>query len=86
MSNKSPLPKSAQTIPTGTLALICGIGALILLFSNLAFACLLGIIGLITGMVTLNSHVEKLDKILALIGMILSFIPIVSAVIIVIER
>ncbi len=86
MSSKPPTPEFKQTIPTGTLTLICGIGALALLFQNLGFACLLGTMGIILGIVTLNTHAKTLDKILARIGTLLSFVPILYAMLIWIRK
>ncbi len=86
MSRKPPAPESKQTIPTGTLTVICGIGALALLFQNLGFACLLAAIGIILGIVTLNTRAKTLDKILARIGILLSFVPVIYAMALLIKR
>ena len=61
--------------------MICGIGAIANLVQNLAIACLIGIVGISIGMATLRMRGERLDKTLASMGIILSFIPIVYAVI-----
>ena len=81
MSNRPSSFKFAQIFPTGTIAMICGIGAIANLVQNLAIACLIGMVGISIGMATLRMRVERLDKTLAFMGIILSFIPIVYAVI-----
>ncbi len=86
MSDKPPSPKFAQTIPTGIVAMICGIGALASLSQNLFSACLLGISGLVIGIATLKTHAEELDKISAMIGMILSLTPMIYAIVILIKK
>ncbi len=86
MSNKPPAPELKQTIPIGTLTVICGISALALLFQNLGFACLLAAIGIILGVVTLNTDAKPLDKILARIGTLMSFVPIIYAMVLLINK
>lgn len=82
MSNKPSSPKVAQTIPIGTVAIICGIGALSALSQNLMVACIIGIVGVVVGITTLKMKAEKLDKISATIGIILSFAPMIYAIVI----
>lgn len=86
MSNKPPLSGFGQINPTGTVAVTCGTGALTLLFRNLVVACLLGMVGIVIGIVTLKIGAEKLDKIFAVIGIALSFIPIIYAMVALITR
>ncbi len=86
MSSKPPSSKFAQTIPIGTVVIICGIGALTFLFQNLVIACLLGILGMIIGVATLKIHTEKLNKIFAMIGIILSLTPMIHAIVILIKK
>ena len=82
MPNKSQSSKFAEIIPTGTVAIICGIGAITTLFQNLVIACIVGIVGI----ATLRMQVEKLDKIFAMIGINLSFIPIIYMLIILVKK
>jgi len=49
MCNKPPLSKWADIIPTGTVVIICGIGAITGLFQNLVIACVVGIVGIAIG-------------------------------------
>lgn len=86
MSNKPPLSKFAAIIPSGTVAIICGIGAVSVLFQNLIIACLIGTIGIVLGITTLRLQVEKLDQIFAVVGITLSFVPIIYAVAIFVWR
>ncbi|MCI0551782.1 MAG: hypothetical protein L0287_12580 [Anaerolineae bacterium] len=80
MPNKPPSSKFAEIIPTGVVAIICGIVAVSVLFQNLIIACLVGTIGIVVGIATLRLQVEKLDKIFAVIGINLSFVPMIYAV------
>lgn len=84
MSNK-PF-KFGQIFPTGTIALLCGIGAITTLPQDLAIACLIGTVGISIGVLTLRMQVEKLDKILAVIGTIFSLIPIIYTIIALVKR
>jgi hypothetical protein len=86
MPSKTPLSKFAQTIPIGTVAMICGISGINLLSQNLVVACLLGTLGVIIGIATLKIHAEKLDKIFAMIGIILSLIPMIYAVVSLVKK
>ena len=86
MSHKHPSGEFAAIIPTGTIAMICGIGALATLSQNLAIACLTGIVGIAIGIATLRMHVEKRDKIFAAIGIALSIAPVIYAIVIFIQK
>ena len=81
MPNKSQSPRFAEIAPTGAISAICGMGAISILSRNLLFACCVGVIGLLIGIVTLRMQVERLDKILAGFGIALSIIPIVYAIV-----
>jgi hypothetical protein len=48
----------------------------------LVIACIAGIVGIIIGIATLRMQVEKLDKIFAMIGIILSLVPMIYAIVI----
>jgi hypothetical protein len=76
---KPPSPKIAETIPIGSVAVICGMGAIRILFRNLIIACLAGAIGIVAGIAILRMQVEKLDKIFVAIGLTLSIVPMVYA-------
>jgi hypothetical protein len=82
MPNKQPTYKFAETIPMGIVAIVCAIGALSVLLHNLMIACLLSLIGFGIGIVTLRMQAERLDKILAMIEIVLSFIPVIYAIVI----
>jgi len=82
MSNKYAAYKSAETIPIGVVATVCSVGALTVLQHHLIIACLLALIGFGIGLVTLRMQAEKLDKILAMIGIVLSFISLIYAIVI----
>jgi hypothetical protein len=86
MPNKPPLSKLVEIIPTGTVAIICGIGAIRTLFQNLVIACAVGIVGIAIGIATLRIDVEKSDKFLAMIGIILSLVPIIYAIVILVKK
>ena len=77
MSNDNRLPKFAETISTGGVALICAISALTVLFRNPLAACLLGLLAIGIGIVTLRMQVEKLEKSFAVIAITLSLISII---------
>ena len=79
MPNGSPSSKWADIISTGPVVIICGIAAIASLFQNLIIA---GIVGIIIGIATLRMQVEKLDKIFAMIGIILSLVPMIYAIVI----
>jgi len=72
MPGKPPSPKFAEIIPTGIIAIICGIGAISVLFQYPIIAFLVSGIGIVVGITTLKMNVERLDKIFAVIGIILS--------------
>jgi len=72
MSNKPFLPKIAETIPTGVVVTICGIGAINILLKYPVIALLVGATGIVFGIATLRMNSEKLDKTFAVIGIILS--------------
>ena len=82
MPNGSPSSKRADIISTGPVVIICGIAAIASLFQNLIIACIAGIVGIIIGIATLRMQVEKLDKIFAMIGIILSLVPMIYAIVI----
>lgn len=86
MSNGSPSFKFGEIAPTGTISTICGIGAVTTLFQNLTIACVIGIVGVLRGVLTLRMPVERLDKTFAVIGTILSFVPIVYTLIIFVKN
>ncbi len=86
MSYKLPSPKFAETIPIGIVAIICGIGAITILFQNLIIACLMWIVGIAIGIAKLRVHTEKLDKISAIIGIILCLVPIIYAIVILVKK
>ena len=86
MPNKSPLSKWTDIIPTGTVVIICGIGAITTLFQNLVIGCIMGMAGTAIGTATLRTDAEKLDKILAMIGVILSFVPMIYAIVILVKK
>jgi hypothetical protein len=86
MRNKPPLSKWADVIPIGTVVIICGIGAITVLFQNLVMACIVGIIGIAIAVAALRIDVEKSDKLLVGIGIVLSLAPIIHAIVILVKR
>jgi hypothetical protein len=86
MPDKFQPAKFAQTISTGIGATMVGVGALAFLFRNLVAACLLGIIGVILGNVALKIETEKFNKILAIIGTILSLIPMIYTMVMLMRK
>jgi hypothetical protein len=82
MSSRSPSFKFGEIVSTGTISMICGIGAIMTLFQNLTLACVIGIVGVSIGILTLRMRVERLDKILAFTGIVLSLAPMVYSIII----
>jgi len=86
MSKKPASSKFAQTFPIGIVAMICGIGALATLAQNLVIACLIGVVGVARGIAALRMHTEKLDKTFAIIGTILSFVPMIYAIVILVKK
>ena len=64
-------------IPMGPVVIICGIGAITVLFQDLVIACVVGMVGIIIGIATLRIDVEKLDKYLAGFGIVLCLVPII---------
>ena len=82
MSDKPSSFKFAQIIPAGTVAIICGIGAIRLLFQYPIIAFLVGTIGMVVGVITLRMQVEKLDKVCAVIGIALSIAPMIYVMVI----
>ena len=86
MSNRSPSFKFGEIAPTGTISMICGIGAVTTLFQNLVIACLVGITGIAIGIATLRMDTEKLDKTFAFVGIILSFVPVIYVMIVLVKK
>jgi hypothetical protein len=86
MPDKPSLSKWADIIPTGAVVIICGIGAITVLFQSLVVACAVGIVGIAIGVATLRMDVEKTDKLLATIGMILALVPVIYAIVIFVKR
>jgi hypothetical protein len=86
MPNRPPLSKWMDIVPTGTVVIICGISAITILFQNLMIACLVGISGVAIGIATLRIDVEKSDKLFAKIGVILSLVPIIYAIVILVKK
>ena len=82
MRNKNSSHRFADLIPTGIVALFCGIVAISVLIPNLYIACLVGTIGIKLGVTALKMQLEKLDKINAMIGISLSIIPLIYALVI----
>jgi hypothetical protein len=82
MTDKPSLSKWADIIPTGTVVIICGIGAITILFQSLVIACGVGIVGIAIGVATLRMDVEKTDKLIATIGMILALVPLIYTIVI----
>jgi hypothetical protein len=66
--------------------IICGTGAITILFQNLVVAYVVGITGIAAGIATLGIGVEKLDKFLAMTEIILSVIPIFYAAVILVRK
>jgi hypothetical protein len=86
MRNKPPLSKWADVILIGTVVIICGKGAITVLFQNLVMACVVAIIGIAIGVAALRIDVEKSDKLLVGIGIVLSLAPIIYAIVILVKR
>jgi hypothetical protein len=86
MPDKPSLFKWADIIPTGPVVIICGIGAITVLFQSLVIACAVGIIGIAIGLATLRMDVEKTDKLLATIGIILALAPLIYSTVIFVQR
>ena len=86
MPDKPQLPKFAEIIPTGTVAIICGVGSIRILFQNLVIACVVGIVGIAIGFATLKMKAEKLDKIFAVIGIRDKVIPIIYTLVILVKK
>jgi hypothetical protein len=82
MPNGSPSSKWVDIISTGPVVIICGIAAIASLFQNLVNTCIAGIVGIIIGIATLRMQVEKLDKIFAMMGIILSLVPMIYAIVV----
>ena len=79
MPNDQKSSTFAEIISLGMVALICGVGAVSMLFRNLVVACLLGTIGLIVGVMVIKMNVERLEKICAVAGICLSMSPLIYA-------
>lgn len=86
MPKKRSSLKFAELISTGIVVIFCGIGAISLLVQNLVVACILGTIGLVLGVTVWRTEVEKLEKISATIGIALSIIPFIYALVIFTRR
>ena len=80
MPDKSTFSKGIDMIPIGPIVIICGISAITILFQNLVIACVVGIVGIAIGIATLRIDVEKLDKYLVRIGIVLCLVPIIYAI------
>ena len=77
MPNKSLLPRFVEIIPLGVTSLIIGIISVPLSYKVPGIACLLAVIGVLFGSLTFESNADKLDKFLAVIGILISFVNVV---------
>jgi hypothetical protein len=60
MRNKPPFSKWADVIPTDTVVIICGLGAITVLFQNLVIACVVGIGEIAIGILVRDKNLEDL--------------------------
>jgi hypothetical protein len=86
MPNRTPLVRWADIIPIGPIVIICGISALTILFQNLVIACLVGLAGVAIGIAALRIDTKESDKLFAMIGIILSLVPIIYAAVILVQK
>jgi len=74
MPNKIPSPSFAEKISLGIVTIILGVSSITCLSQNIFLALCLSIISMVFGFITLRTEVEKIDKILAVIGIVISLI------------
>lgn len=74
MSNKLPISSFADKSSLSFVTFIFGITALNFLSQNIFWALFLSITSMIFGFLALKVEVEKIDKILSVIGIIISLI------------
>lgn len=77
MSKKSLISSFADKPSLGFVTIILGVSELYFLSKNIFLALFLSIISMIFGFLALKVEVEKIDKILAVIGIIISLILII---------
>lgn len=82
-SNKSQSPKLIETVRFDVLAVIAGVISISLIFQNQIFACIFGIVGIVSFVLSVrfDEYGGKIERYFAFLGLVLSALSVLFVLI-----